>query len=205
MTTQIKKQIGTLAKVITLVSLFSLLAMPTAEGAAIVSKSKVRVKPQGLSIGAPASVDMGEIPVDTMEQTVQGVINNIVVTDLRGNKAPLGWSATLTATDFIEDTDYQLKIPMGRMSLDIPSAAQLPAGQSYFRVLAGDGAGVTFFNTGRAFSDANRDGISDPVSLMNALAGRGVGKFDISLLLKVNIPPFNPAGSYTSTLTETVS
>lgn len=205
MTTQIKKQNGTLAKIVILVSLFSFLAMPTAQGAAIVSKSKVRVKPQGLSIAAPTSVDMGEISVDTMEQTVQGVMNNIVVTDLRGNKVPFGWSATITATDFIEDTDNQLKIPMGRMSLDVPSAAQLPAGQSYFRVLAGDGVGVTHFSAGRAFSDSNRDGISDTVSLMNAQTGRGVGKYDISLLLKVNIPPFNPAGSYTSTLTETVS
>lgn len=178
----------------------------TANAATFGSTTKVKVKAVGLTISAPAQVDMGEISVDVQDQTVTGLISDIVVTDLRGKKTSLGWSATVTATEFLEETDRALKIPFTRMTLEVPSPAQSgAAANSHFAVSAGDAADVTFFAATRGFSDADNDGTSDPVSLMSAPASHGAGRYSLSVMLKLLVPAFQPAGSYSAVLTETVS
>lgn len=170
------------------------------------STTKVKVKAASLTISAPAQVDMGEITVDVEDQTVTGVISDIVVTDLRGKKTPLGWSATVTATEFLEETDRTLKIPFTKMTLEVPSPAQgAAAANSHFSVRAGDPADITFFSTTRGFPDADNDGTSDPISLMSAPSGHGAGRYSLSVVLKLLVPAFQPAGTYSAVLTETVS
>lgn len=165
---------------------------------------RLRVQPQGLNITAPENIDVGAFSVAVDDTELETIINDIVVTDLRGNATPLGWSATLTATEFVESTNRNLKIDFSRMELVVPPAQHLPPGQRHFRVVGGDPS-VTYFNAPRRMADADRDGVSDPVPLMSAAAGRGVGQYALSLLLKLTIPAFTPAGNYEAILTSTVS
>lgn len=162
------------------------------------SQILISVKGKGLTLSAPAAVDMGSIDVNVEDTILNGAFNGIVVTDLRGNKTPLGWSATITASEFADKDDPTLKIPFSQMNLT-------PGTNPHFQVVAGDPNGLTYINTAKQFTDGNGDGISDPLSLITAPAGKGAGQYSISVILKLVIPAFTPAGNYGMVLTSTVS
>lgn len=193
----------TLKKVVIFISLSAISAMlfigqSVAFAAQQKSQMLISVKGKGLTLLAPVTVDMGSIDVNVADTTLNGEFNEMLVTDLRGNKTALGWSATMTATEFVEQGDPTLKIPFSNMSLT-------PGANPHFQVVAGDKNGITYLNATKQFTDGNGDGISDPLSLMSSQASNGAGQYSISVILKLIVPAFTPAGNYGMVLTSTVS
>lgn len=177
-----------------LVSAFLYLVLPFISYAQVLKSSKLTtsVKPNSLTLSAPASATMNPIDVSADEVETTGTMVGIEVTDLRGKKPPLGWSLTVTTTDFKSpDNDV---IPLTRFKMLV----------NQYQFIGGIDGGISIPGT-VAFADPNNDGISDAAALLIAKTGFGAGKFSISPILRLLVPAFTIAGDYQSTLVLTLS
>lgn len=179
---------------LSLVSAFLYLVLPLISHAQIVKSSKATtsVKPNSLTLSAPASVSMNPIDVSADEIETTGTMAGIEITDLRGKKLPLGWSLTVTVTDFKSADNDTILLTKFKMLVN------------QYQFLGGIDGGITIPGTA-AFVDSNNDGISDAASILIAKAGFGAGKFSISPILKLLVPAFTIAGDYQSTIVLTLS
>lgn len=150
------------------------------------------VKGKSLTLTAPASATMGAVDVAVTPTEATGTLAGIQVADLRGKKPPLGWSLTITATDFVSAGAD--KIPVTALKI----------GVAQYQFLAGTDGGIIVPGT-ISLLDSKNNGVSDAATLLNANSGFGAGQFSISPILKLLVPAFSVAGDYQSTLTLTLS
>lgn len=179
---------------LSLVSAFLYFVLPFITYAQVIKSSKATtsIKPNSLTLSAPASASMNPIDVSADEVETTGTMTGIEITDLRGKKLPLGWSLTVTVTDF-KSTDNDV-IPLVKFKMLV----------NQYQFLGGIDGGITIPGT-VAFADPNNDGVSDASSMLIAKSGFGAGKFSISPILKLLVPAFTIAGDYQSTIVLTLS
>lgn len=137
-----------------------------------------------LSISHPASATFTPVTIEATAQQTTANITAITVTDSRGNNA--GWSATVTVSNFSDGTHTisvtNLTINPGPLTIISGSATGVSSGTSH-----------TFTST------------SDAATLMNANVGYGNGEYQVNPSLQLIIPVGSYSGSYSATMTITVS
>lgn len=174
-------------------AVFAMQLSHIANAAAVQSSKLVApVKAGSLQLTVPGSSTISSIDVSATDLETTGIVNDIQVTDLRGKKTPLGWSLTVTATNF-QTIDSDL-IPIARFKMAV----------SQYKFINGADGGIVVPGT-VSFIDGNNDGVSDAATLLFAKPGFGAGQFSISPILKLLVPAFTVAGDYQSTLTLTIS
>lgn len=191
-----QKALKLFIKIIVVVALVVFLD-PRASFAVPVSRTtgiRARVNPGGLTLTAPATVSLPAITVSDEVQALNLTATNaieLLISDLRGDRPSLGWSVTMTVTPFSTDA-YTIPITSYGVTID------------RYTTMGGDSTGITL---GRStlFADSDLDGVSNPVALLTAAIGRGVGKYKVYIRPYLNVPAFSPAGDYSSTITETIS
>lgn len=172
---------------------FSLLFAPFQANAQVVKSTSLvaAVKGKSLTLTAPASIAMGAIDVASEATETSGTMTGVTVEDLRGKKIPLGWSLTMTATDF------------KTIANDVIPVTQLKVDTSTYKFIKGKDGGISVPGI-VSVADGNQDGTSDAISIMNASAGNGAGSFSVDPVIKLTIPAFSTAGDYQSTVTLTL-
>lgn len=169
--------------------LAGLLLLPTRSYAQVVKSTELTaaVRAKALTLLAPASVTMSAIDVSPDPVDSTGTMTGVEAQDLRGKKTPLGWSLTMTAMDF-KTADN-----------DIIPVTQLTVTTNSYKFLNGKDGGISVSGAVTA-TDANNDGTSDAISILNAAAGSGAGSFQVDPTLKLNVPAYSVAGDYQSTV-----
>ncbi|MBU0648193.1 WxL domain-containing protein [Patescibacteria group bacterium] len=142
-----------------------------------------------LSDLAPETIAMSDIDLDTVDSSgavSNGIISGVKIQDHRS--ASPGWSLSITCDNFVDEESNLIPVT----NLTITPGAISPVGASS---LNGISAGSK-----RAFGST-----IDPIILMSAAAGNGMGRFlqDVGLSLSVDISTV--PGSYSSVCTETVA
>lgn len=180
-------------KLIILLLAIPLLVAPM-QAVAQVTKStslKAAVRGKSLTLVAPANVTMDPIDVSATETATSGTMTGIEVSDLRGKKTPLGWSLTMTATDF-KTTES-----------DVIPVSNLIVKAAIYKHLNGKDGGITVPGE-VSVKDSDGDATSDAITLMNAAAGFGAGGFSVDPILQLTVPPYSVEGDYQSTVTITL-
>jgi hypothetical protein len=131
-----------------------------------------------LSISVPTSANLGTTAVSTTTQTVTGLLGNVVVSDLRGGT--LGWVATAISTNFTGSNGGTISV--GAMTYTPGTAVVV--GVATPSSLTGMGA-------------------TSAVQTATAASGPNTATWDPSI--GVPIPAGALAGTYTATITHSVS
>jgi hypothetical protein len=135
-----------------------------------------------LNISVPtATVDLGAVSVSTSPQTVSALLGTVTVTDTRGGT--LGWTAAVTATDFTGPQNVSVSA-VGESSYTTPNASVIGTSN----VAASDLAALY---PGGAVQTAT------------GVLGANAATWDPTL--SVTLPADAQAGTYSSTVTHSVS
>jgi hypothetical protein len=157
----------------------------------------------GLSLsaaGTTSTIDSGgSDPVfDALSSgTVTGNLNAVTVTDARGTL--LGsWTVTVSGTSWINGSDATVTVAAsnGRAYLD---AADLTA---LTTALGGSLTGMTLTS---AELTAGTSNLGTPYTLVAGTTALGNGEVTYTPAISVTVPANTPAGTYTATVTQTVS
>lgn len=180
----IKKQI-----LMTAIAVFvvSVLAIKIADAATTSTSITVNAA-NTLTISAPASVTMPSVTVGSTSQ-VSGpqAMGTIEVDDTRSTTP--GWTATAQLTSNF--TDGGNTIALGNLVMTLGTPASVPGSFPSGTVTAG--SNITFANTTTNYT------------MMTAANANGHGGWTQDNNLTLTVPGWQPAGSYSATLTETVS
>lgn len=138
-----------------------------------------------------ASASMNTISYSNTAVTTAGTMN-MSVDDGRGNSA--GWNVTVASTDF----DYAGASTIG---IDIPN--------DNFAITATNDpayvAGQTIQPTGPVAVAAGAASLDTARETIQAAAGTGSGQYTQALPVSLLVPAFSQAGTYTATLTVTIT
>jgi hypothetical protein len=136
----------------------------------------------GLAITAPTSTTLTDKTAGSTSTT--GTLSGVHVTDGRGALVAT-WSATVSSTDFVNQTDTSKTIPKANLTYSV-----LP------------GAITTALGTGLPVFVPGVFGVSAP-----GVTYAGVGSSDVSwdAGLNLTIPATAPVGTYAATITHSVS
>lgn len=142
----------------------------------------VEVSAGTLSISAPtASQDLGSVPASTGAQTVSAALGVVTVTDTRA--ATLGWVATAGATDFTGPQS---------ISVSTPGSVTYTPGNA------------TVTGTANVVA-TNEDHLYPTVTVQTATGVSGANSAAWNPTIAVTIPGGAQAGTYSTTITHSVS
>ena len=119
------------------------------------------------------------------------------VTDNTGSL--LGWTVTATATDLVKTGAPAVTIPKALMRFDTLSVAAATGG-SLLNL-----TGTTAVTAGPGGPFLSAAGTDVPVVVAQALANAGAGAYTVTGAVTLTVPPAAQAGTYTATVTQTVS
>lgn len=137
-----------------------------------------------LSISNPTSATFTSVTIQATSQQTTANMSAITVSDSRGSNA--GWSATATVSNFSD----------GIHTISVTNLSITPGSLT---VVSGSGTGVSS-GSSHTFTST-----SDTATLMNANVGYGNGEYQVSPSLQLTIPVGSYSGSYSATMTITVS
>lgn len=154
-----------------------------AVGTAVAAKVTVNIKGGSLVLTPSGDSSLTDVTLDGTDQSTTGALAQVRVRDGRGTG--VGWSLTLSATDFEEINDPSKTIAASGFSVSAVNMTRE----------AGSPAGSVTQNAGA---------LSPPLTMMNATAPGGRGSYraipDLSLL----VPAETFVGTYASTVTQTL-
>ena len=151
-----------------------------------------------LTIQAPVDTSMSSVQVSSAEQTSTGEAVDLKIDDARGAKPVdrLGWSATVTSTDF---DDAATKLPGDALST-LPVAGHFTVTPNELEV------GTDTLSTGVSLgSEYTLLGTSDPATVATSVATNGNGRYIMDLGLSLLVDENPEAAVYAATMTFTVS
>ena len=125
-------------------------------------------------------------------------LGTTTVTDNSGSL--LGWTVTATATDLVKTGEPTVTIPKAAMRFD---TLDLTAGAGGALTNLITGATVVAPGPGGPFLAAG--GVDVPVVVAQALPLAGAGAYNMTGRITLTVPPATQAGTYTATVTQTVS
>lgn len=143
------------------------------------------VSPGALSLKSPSVATISAVTLEGVNQTVEGDLGNIIVTDNRGSGS--GWSVTIATSDFSCCEPARLI-----------SAEFLTVDPGMLSVISGKTFGVVSGQR-RKFLSKN-----EPITLMTASIDSGMGSYSVSPKVSLQIPSDAYAGDYSATVTITV-
>lgn len=147
---------------------------------------QVQPNPTGaLSVSITDVVDFAEITYANTERTVSGASLSVTAVDDTG--AGAGWNVTIGASNFTSATTASV----------IPAAG--------LTLTSGTLANNTQGNAVSPGTVATSVTLSSTQTLMTAAAGQGNGSFTLPLSASLTVPAGTLAGTYTSTLTVTIT
>jgi hypothetical protein len=149
-----------------------------------------------LAITTPAN----PAPVSGSVAAATQLTANLGTTTITDNSGSLlGWTVTATATDLVKDGAPSVTIPKLAMrydTLDLAAGAGGALTNLVGTAVVVPGAGGPFLSAG---------GVDVPVVVAQALPLAGAGAYDITGAVTLTVPPAAQAGTYTATVTQTVS
>lgn len=125
-------------------------------------------------------------------------LGTTTVTDNSGSL--LGWTVTATATDLVKSGAPSVTIPKTFMRFDTLSLTA-GAGGALTNLLSG----TTVVAPGPGGPFVSAGGVDVPVVVAQALPLAGAGAYNITGAVTLTVPPAAQAGTYTATVTQTVS
>jgi hypothetical protein len=137
-------------------------------------------------------INFGTVSTNTVAQTLTSAINPIRVTDLRGGAA--GWSLTAALTSSVKNAANNT-IPDGNLALGSISCAN----STFTTLNATAGTAGTF--AGATTAATARTVCTGPA----AVNGSSSGEWTASAPVSLTVPAFQAAGSYTGTITFTLT
>lgn len=150
-----------------------------------------------LAITTPAN----PAPVAGSVAAASQVTSDLGTTTVTDNSGTLlGWTVTATATNLVHSADAAITIPKAAMRFDTLSLTA-GAGGSLTNLVSG--AAVVTPGTGGPFLSAA--GVDVPVLVAKALPLAGAGSYNVTGRITLTVPPATQAGTYTATVTQTVS
>lgn len=150
--------------------------------------------------GLTASVADVTLPRAAFQNAAHDVTGTMVLTaeDTRGDVIPGGWSTTIESSDFVwvgSATDGA-NIPAANFALTLAAAPSYVSGQAIDTTAA----------TGPQVPPTIAYGtLASPIKTLRATAAYGLGKYTQDLSVTLTIPAQSRAGTYTGTLTTTIS
>lgn len=149
-----------------------------------------------LAITGPADPAAVTGSVAALSQ-VTSELGTTTVTDNTGSL--LGWTVTAAATDLTKSDDAAIKIGKGFMRYD---TLTLTAADGGSLVSTLDSTAIVAKGAGGPFAV---DGVDAPVVVATAAPLAGAGSYDITGKVTLTVPPSAYAGTYTATVTQTVT
>jgi hypothetical protein len=150
-----------------------------------------------LAITTPANPAAASGSVAALSQVTSN-LGTTTVTDNSGSL--LGWTVTATATDLVKTGAPSVTIPKSFMRFDTLTLTP-GSGGSLTSLLSS--TAIVAPGPGGPFADAA--GLTLPVIVATALPLAGAGAYDITGKVTLTVPPAAQAGTYTATVTQTVS
>jgi hypothetical protein len=142
----------------------------------------------GISVSGPTSVAMPPVTIDGLApQTATAPLGTVEVVDAGGLAS--GWQLTAVASEWTLDGDPGEAIPAGALGAT-PAAPTTPDGSDLSGLAAGPGGALD---------------PSDPVVLMSAAPGGGVGTYRQAPTLALTVPVRARAGVYRAQITLSAS
>ena len=132
---------------------------------------------------ATSPVSVANTTLDGSDASVGGTTDAWVSTnDVESG----GWHLTVSATDFVNDSDSGKKIPVGGFSIKLDDANVV--------TISGNTKPSSTATTSIALSTA-------PLKIASAASGQGIGQYEITPDFTLNVPAETFAGSYTAPVT----
>lgn len=145
----------------------------------------VTINAGSLTLSSQASASLSSVTLAASTQTATGDLGNVTVEDNRGSGA--GWNATATLTDFTCCTPTR--------TVAVTNATITPGSLT-------TNAGTADATAGSAHTYTST---TDQATLMTAGSDQGMGSYTVAPSLSLDVPVGSYAGSYTATVTTTVS
>ena len=171
-------------------------AVPAVAGPANAATDPTQIQLIGgsLAFATPFTAEnFANLTLNGQVQTVNAAVNDWAVNDSRGSL--LGWNVTAEASQFTDSSGQTPKtLPAGSLTLTGPA------------VSAGAGQSGTLAPVVAPLTTALDGGLPVPVAIAAPLTGQGLWNFDQDTTdLTLVVPPTAEAGTYTSTITTTLS
>ena len=172
-----------LRKTLTLTFMSMVVIAVLAVGTAVAAKVSVNIKGGSLVLTPSGDSSLTDVTLDGTDQATTGALAQLRVRDGRGTG--VGWSLTVSATDFEEINDPSKTIAATGFSVSAVNMVRE----------AGSPSGSVTQNTGA---------LSPPLTLMSAASPGGRGSYRAVPDLSLSVPAETFVGTYASTVTETV-
>jgi len=165
------------------------------------------VIPGNLFVDSPTSIALSTVQSSTTSQTATATSANIIVQDLTGSAA--GWSLTATAKNFYQSSTNTVMPLCTTTNCTTPNFTFKP---NAIQVFSGDlGQGLTSANDNTntqaptSLTNLTSTGVSQSFTLGSFSSGFGQGKYQKTVTISQNVPPYQRAGSYVGQIIFSVS
>jgi hypothetical protein len=145
----------------------------------------VKIDPGTLSMTTPDNASLANIVLDGFDTSTTGDLGTIRVIDARGSGA--GWNVNVKATRFEEESIPTRRIAIGAGAFVVESVVAT--------TISGNGGVNT--TTGNLAGGG--------IKMLNAPINKGRGVNDADAVLRLLVPAQTYAGTYSSTVTETLA
>jgi hypothetical protein len=151
------------------------------------AQGEVTVTGGTLSV-TPAAITFNGVTLNGQTQNdVAGATTAWTATDPTGTG--IGWSVTISATDFLKTGDATKTIPVSGFEMTLLDTA--------ITTVAGNAQPVSSFGTAKALGATQ--------TLVTAAAGTGMGTYGLLPTFTLDVPADTYAGDYVSTVTVSIS